>query len=105
MTSRQSVRRPAPQGSSLVREKSSLRPPEIPLHLTTVIHPQVPPGAQLLFGFFPFFLLFNNERVTQRFNELPGEVNQKGSPLSKRIIKTVNGQWDTIIAGNGSTGE
>lgn len=44
--------------------------------------------------------LFNNECVTQRFNELPGEVHQKGNPLSKHIIKITNGQRNTIIAGD-----
>lgn len=38
--------------------------------------------------------------MTQRFNELPGEVKQKGSPLSKRIIKIANGQRNTIIVGD-----
>ena len=39
--------------------------------------------------------------MTQRFNELPGEVNQKGSPLSKCIIKITNGQRNIIIVGDG----
>lgn len=39
--------------------------------------------------------------MTQRFNELPREVNQKGSPLSRGIIKIANGQRNTIIVGDG----
>lgn len=50
---------------------------------------------------FIFSPLFNNECVTQRFNELPRKLNQKGSPLSKRIIKVGNGQRSTIIVGDG----
>ena len=39
--------------------------------------------------------------MTQRFNELAVKVNQKGSPLSKCIIKIGNGQRNTIIVGDG----
>lgn len=78
-------------------KESSPRPPDIQLHLTTVIHPQVSPRAQLLFVLSFFSPVFNNEHVTQRFNELPGEVNQKGSPLSKCIIKIANGQRNTSL--------
>lgn len=38
--------------------------------------------------------------MTQKFNELPGKVNQRGSPLSECIIKNGNGQRNVIIVGS-----
>lgn len=68
--------------------------------LSTGIHPQASTRLSS-FLFFHLSPLFSNECVTQSFNELPGKVNQKGSPLSKCIIKIGNGQRNTIIAGDG----
>lgn len=96
-----SVWRPARQGTSLSRAGTTGSPQRARYTST-----QRPPPAPPAYGSCHFSSpLFNNERVTQRFNELPGKVNQKGSPLSKRIISIGTGQRNTIIVGGGGTRE